>query len=386
MSISDVRVTEQKINVIGVVKSVSVPQKSRGRDYFVSVVLIDETAPVDGLPFTMFNPVESLLPKFGNPGSVAYLINVNKVIDYEGSLLGFGHERSRVVSFSLQPNDEMTSTASAGNEVPSDVRERARALLEWVASAQPSLSVVEDSELLDTPSQSQCVLPLDLPHTPTATLPSTTAAPPTPANEPNNYSNATERSRFIPPTFLTVVLHPTWEISTLGEVQNCQSVPSCFHVRVKVLQVLQPLNECCQLRCTECKYRFSSTDTQPCTECDNCARIFYKPASPPKLRYMYCLSLLIGDTSATCQAHLSDTDADEFFQDMSPADLNESPAAGEALLNVLTTLAGRPDPFLVSSDSSLLTAKAVPWIDCCVQTYNSCEGVQLRIVDTLFLK
>ena len=353
-SIADITLTDQKINVIGIVKSVSTPQKSRGPDFFVSAVLIDESSPTDGLPFTFFNPIENLLPKFGDLGSAAYLVNV-KITNFEDKMLGCGHQRSQVICFSLQPNGEMVSTSSADSNVPSAVKERAKALLEWVCSAQPLLSTVEDSQL---DSQSQAL---------SSPLPTFLTSRP-----------SESESIFVPPTPPTLMLHPTWPISTLREVQDCQNIPSCFRIRVKVLQVLQPLDECCQLRCPKCKYQFTHTNSKVC---DNCTT--GTSGGSPELRFMYCLSFLVGDTSATGQAHLSDTDADEFFQDLSPVNLSENLTVRDSLMKVLSTLTGRPEPFLTpNSPSSLLTDSCVPWTDCCVQSYPSCKGTQLRIVDT----
>lgn len=353
-SITDITLTDKKIDFVGVVKKVSVPQKSRGPDFFISVTLIDETSSPEGFTFTFFNPIEDQLPKLGDPGSVAFLSNMN-ITEYEGNLLGRGHQRSRVIRFTLQPDGDMKSTSDAN--LPTSVRERAKALLEWVVSSQPLLSSLEDSEL---DSQSQ--------------------APPLANHSVPSQSDSD--LNFVPPTFLTLMLHPTWEISSLKDVQACQNVPSCFRVRVKVLQVLHSLNNCCQLRCPECKYKFPLTQTAG-TECDSCTN--RDKASSPKLRFMYCLSLLISDATATCQAHLSDTGADDFFRDLLPANLHESPTTRESLLKILTTLTGRQDPFLPIQSPSLAD-KSKPWIDCCVQSYPSCKGTQVRIMDTWFVK
>jgi hypothetical protein len=357
LSIVDLTLTNQKTNFVGIIKSVSIPQKSKGPDYFISVTLIDESSPADGLVFTFFNPVENHLPKFGDPGSAAYLMNI-KIVEYEGDLLGRGHQRSRVVCFSMQSDGEMKSSLT-NSDVPTAVTERARALLDWVATAQPQLNIVEDSQL-DSEYQN---FP---PHVP----------------PPTDLLSSTEKStesNFMPPIFLTLMLHPTWEVSSLKDTETFERVPSRFRVRVKVLQVLQPLRECCQLRCPECKYKFPLEMAG--RECDKCTS--RDETGAPKLRFMYCLSLLVGDDSATCKVHLSDTDADEFFRDLLPANLNESHNTRESLLKVLRRLSGRLDPFL-PPESSFWADKTRPWIDCCVLTYPSCKGTQLRIVDTWF--
>ena len=372
LHLADVTVSDQKINVLGVVKSVSSPQKSRGPDYFISMVLIDETSPADGIPFTLFNPVESLLPRLGDPGCVAYLINV-KIMEYEGSLLGRAHQRSRVICFSLDLEGEMVSTASPESSFPKEVEERARALLQWVSRAQPLLSVMEDSEL-NSQSQGLVLAPL---------VPLHPRLPPAPSNDPSK-SPGTDKTepRFTPPTFLMLMLHPTWLTSTLREVQEDSSLSARFRVRVKVLQVLQPLEQCCQLRCPACKYKFPVTHLG--SVCSNCCES--DGEKYPKLRFMYCISLLIKDESATSRAHLSDTDADEFFQNLPATDLSENGDARQSLLEILAALTGRKDPFgMPNNPESSLEDKSYPWIDCCVQTYPSCQGGQLRIVDTWFL-
>ena len=365
LPVADITLVDHKINILGVVKSVSVPQKSRGPDYFISVVLIDETSPNDGLPLTLFAPVESQLPQVGEPGCVAYLTNM-KITEYEGSLLGCGHQRSRVVCFSSQPDGEMLTSGGEDSEVPGAVRQRAQFLLEWVATAEPALVTVEPSQL---PPESQSQAPITTP-------------PPD-----NALSSALEDVGpvFQPPTFLTVMFHPTWPVRTLREVLDSTVVPSRFRVRVKFLQVVQPLDECCQLRCPQCKHHFPpSEETQgnSSRECDRCSG-----SEPVNLRYMYTLTLLIGDSSgATSLTHLSDTDADEFFRNLPPADLTESTSTRQSLLKVLSSLCGGQDPFPTSCDlHSLLSDKSRPWINCCLQTYPSCMGTQLRIVDTWYV-
>lgn len=354
-SIADLNVTDKKINFVGIVKSVTAPQKSKGPDYFITVILVDETSSHEGFNFTFFNPIEDQLPKLGDLGSAAFLSNVN-ISEYQGGLMGSGHQRSHVVCFSLQPDGEVKPITGIDCEVGDAVKERAKALLEWAASCQ-SLFNVEDSEL-DFQSQ----IP---PLTDVSTVPSQCDSEPS----------------FMPPTYLTLMLHPTWEVSVLKDVEACSAVPSCFRVRVKVLQVLQPLEECCQLRCPQCKYRFPLTKAAG-TECNNCAR--KDEDSLAKLRFMFCFSVLIQDATATCRAHLSDTDADEFFQGLIPANLNENPNTQKSLLSALTTLTGRQEPFLPAQSPSV-TDKSRPWIDCCVQSYSSSEGTQLRIVDTWLL-
>lgn len=352
--IADLTPTNQKINFVGIVKSVTAPQKSKGPDYFITVTLIDETSSTEGFSFTLFNPIEGQLPRLGEPGSAAFLSNVN-ISEHQGSLIGQGHQRSRIVCFSLQPDGEVNAIIGVECEVTDAVKERAKALLKWATNSQTLFSNVEDSEF-DFHSQT--------PRT----------------DAPEEYES---QSNFMPPTFLTLMLHPTWEISDLKDVQACPNVPSCFRVRVKVLQVLQPLNECCQLRCPECKYRFPLTEAAG-TECSNCKS--NDKDTMAKLRFMFCLSLLIQDATATCQAHLTDTDADEFFQDLLPANLHENPITRESLLTLLSVLTGRQEPFLLLPvQTPSMTDTSRPWIDCCIQSYSSYKGTQLRIVDTWFL-
>lgn len=339
---------------MGIVKTVTAPQKSKGPDYFITVTLVDETSPAEGFNFTFFNPIENQLPKVADQGSAAFLSNIN-IFEYQDGLMGRGHQRSHIVCFSLQPDGEVKAITGDDCEVADAVMERAKALLEWAANCQ-SLFNVEDSEL-DFQSQ---IPPADVSTAP---------------------SHSDTQPSFVPPTSLTLMLHPTWNVSALKDVQASSTVPSCFHVRVKVLQVLQPLDECCQLRCPKCKYRFPLTEATG-TECNNCAR--KDKDSSAKLRFMFCFSLLIQDATATCHAHLSDTDADEFFQGLLPANLHENPTTRKSLLAALTTLTGRQEPFLPVPSPSV-TDKSRPWIDCCVLSYSSSKGTQLRIVDTWFL-
>ena len=355
--IADISLTDKKINFVGVIKTVSTPQKSKGPDYFVSVTLIDETSSTEGLTFTFFNPREDQLPKMGDPGSIAFLRNMS-ISDYQGSLLGRGHQRSKAVCFSLQPDGELTATAGSDSEVPGAVRDRAKALLEWVASAELQLGALEDSEMDSQPSA---------PH------------PPPPGDRSVSSKQSDPDLDFIPPTFLTLVLHPTWKINALSDIQTYPKVPSCFRVRVKVLQVLQPLEDCCQLRCSQCKYKFAPTKKVGAA-CAHCKR----EGKSGSLRYMFFLSLLVRDATTSVTVHLSDTDADEFFQDLPAAYLHDSPSTRESLQKILNSLTGGHDPFLPIQVSPL-SDKRWPWIDCCLQTYSSCKGIQFRIMDTWFV-
>ena len=374
LPITDITLTEHKINVVGVVKSVSLPQKSRGPDYFISVILIDESSASTGLPFTLFAPLEDQLPKLGDPGCVAYMTNI-KVIEFEGNLLGCGHQRSRVDCFNLGPDGEMVSTGKS--DVPSAVRDRAKFLLEWVATAKPVLVTVEDSQL---PPESQ-------PHTQTPPPP----PPPTTVTTSSTKSSPVQTgSMFDPPVFQTVMFHPTWPINTLSDVLE-SPVLSCFRVRVKVMGVLQPLSldDCCQLRCPQCKHLSSLSETNHSSGnnqvCDWCS---VGNPEPIILRFMFSLSLLVNDSSSqTCTVHLTDTDAEEFFRDLSPDNLRENETTRRSLVKILTTLCGGADPFQnrLEDPSVLVGDKSRPWIDCCIQTYPSSKGTQLRIVDTWFL-
>ena len=282
-------------------------------------------------------------------------------------MLGCGHERSRVIIFSTQPdsNGDMLCT---GGDVPSNVRQRAQFLLEWVATAQPALVTLEPSQL---PPESQDQAPTNTSIAP---------PPPPPAKIPS--VSVSSGPVFNPPTFLTVMFHPTWPLSTLKDVQDSATVPSGFRVRVKVLKVAVPLDECCQLRCPKCKHQYPPSPPVEDKMCERCSEV----GESINLQYMYTLSLLIGDSSgATSLAHLSDTDADCFFQNLPPADLKEDSTTRESLLNILTVFCGGQDPFPVSCDlQCLLVDKSRPWIDCCVQTYPSQKGTQLRIVDTWY--
>ena len=344
--IADLSLADRKINFVGVIKTVSPPQKSRGPDFFTSVVLIDETSQVEGMPFTFFNPQESQLPEMAAPGSVAYLCNM-ELSEYEGRLQARGHERSKGVCFKKQSDGRIISTRP-NLEVPVVVKQRVKALLEWVVSAQPLLEDLEDSAL-DNPASATSIVC----HSPS-------------------------RPSFKPPTYLTLIFHPTWEISSLISILLADRVPSCFRTRVKVLQVLQPLEECCQLRCPQCKYKFSSSQKAG-TVCTHCKKEGKADAS--KLRYMFCLSLLVQDNSTSLEVHLTDTDADEFFRDLSPSNFVEDASIQQELWKILSALVGGTDPFLLSTSNDFH-----PWIDCCIQTYPSHKGTQFRIVDTWFIK
>ena len=287
-----------------------------------------------------------------------------KITEYEGALLGCGHEWSRVMCFDSPIDD-------GGNmEVPSDVRERVNFLLEWVATARPALVTVEDSQLPPDESQPQTN---SLLHT----------SPPDNATT----SQTTSEHEFSPPTFLTVMFHPTWPMSNLTEVLGSK-ILTCYRLRVKVLYVMLPqeLDDCCQQRCPQCKQPFPiSGEDDSGRVCEECSAESTEPVSP---RLMYCLSVLVGDsTGLTSPAHLTDTDADEFFHDLPPANLREDHRSRQSLLKALTKLCGGRDPFVVPHEepSALMADRTRPWINCCIQSYPSCRGTQLRIVDTWFV-
>ena len=378
LPLSDITIVDHKINILSVVKTVSLPQKSRGPDYFISVVLIDETNSSDGFPLTLFAPEENELPQVGDPGSVVYLTNV-KITEYEGSILGCGHQRSRVVCFTSQSDSgEMVAKGGDDADVPNNVRQRAQFLLEWVATAQPALVTVEPSQL---PPESQTTTSVAPAANPSSSIQVDPAA--------NTSSSVQVDSGpvFEPPTFLTVMFHPTWPLCTLRDVLGSSAVPLGFRLRVKVLQVAQPLDQCCQLRCPQCKHHYPPSQEEENQgsngECERCSE-----GEPVNLRYMYTLSLLVGDLSGvTSLVHLTDTDASDFFRNLPPADLNEDSTTRESLLKILRSLCGGEDPFSTSSDPQrLLSDKSRPWIDCCVQTYPSWKGAQLRIIDTWYIR
>ena len=349
--IASLSLADRKIDFIGVIKKSSTPQKSKGPDFFTTATLIDETSQPEGLPVTFFNPIESQLPRLGPAGCVAYVQNVN-FSEYQEILQACGHERSRVMCFSREPGGEVVS--SSRDEVALEVMQRVEALLEWVAVAQPLTEAAEDS--IQSPSH-------------------TTPPPPHPSLPP--------LTSLSPPLFLTLTFHPTLELSSLESIKSSEKVPSLFRARVNLLQVLHPLHQCCQLRCSQCKYRFSE-NYKAGNNCPRCVEKRMGQADAPKLRFMFCFSLLVSDSTGQMCLHLSDTNADEFFRNLQPASLTDSPPTRESLLEIFCSLTGSCDPFLPTT-SDLSPSSFRPWVDCCIQTYPSEKGKQFRVVDTWYV-
>ncbi|KAL6545541.1 hypothetical protein OROGR_009415 [Orobanche gracilis] len=66
----------QKVNVIGVVIESSLPQKSKGTDFFVSVRIIDESRPSPGFGITIFAETMDRLPHVESVGDILLISQV----------------------------------------------------------------------------------------------------------------------------------------------------------------------------------------------------------------------------------------------------------------------------------------------------------------------
>ena len=107
--ISSLKVGDTKISVCGVVKYFKPPMRSRGRDYYTSLTIVDDSSPDEGLNCVIFNPSQALLPPLKHTGEVVILKGL-KINSYQTKLQGMGHERTQVAVFSCNPDDPLPDT------------------------------------------------------------------------------------------------------------------------------------------------------------------------------------------------------------------------------------------------------------------------------------
>lgn len=91
----------RNIGICGVIKYYKPPAKSKGRDCYILVHMVDESSPSAGLTCIIFNPSMEKLAKMGTVGAVAIIKGVRVESNREtGSLQALGHEHTLVGVFS----------------------------------------------------------------------------------------------------------------------------------------------------------------------------------------------------------------------------------------------------------------------------------------------
>ena len=124
--------------VIGILKFFKLPERSRGRDFFMSMCLVDESQSLYGLSCVLFNPVKDQLPVATRPGEVVLLKGLSISL-YQDNLQGLGHDSTLVGIFSADPADPVPATIGEFYRLRSEERTRIQQLREWAASHPPGL-------------------------------------------------------------------------------------------------------------------------------------------------------------------------------------------------------------------------------------------------------
>ena len=118
--------------VCGVVKHFKPPAKSKGRDYYTVIHLMDESSPFCGVTCIVFNPSLSLLAAVGSVGSVALIKGLRVESNREtGTLQVLGHEHSLVGLFTADVSVDIPDQIGTWYKLKSHEKKRIEELRLW---------------------------------------------------------------------------------------------------------------------------------------------------------------------------------------------------------------------------------------------------------------
>ena len=171
---------------------------------------------------------------------------------------------------------------------------------------------------------------------------------------------------------VTSTLHDAMPLSTLLGVMDytLRGQPAKFHCMVKLVSIVTPsLEESVMLKCEQCRLlqplpKSSLTDLrsgvcmEPCPVCFEAGQ--WLPESPPPY-CMFLIRLLLADSSASLEVHVSHKEAINLFRGLQPANFYHDQMSRYRLMTMFYCLSGGNPPF-----SQCSGRKIRPWISCCL--------------------
>ena len=201
-----------------------------------------------------------------------------------------------------------------------------------------------------------------------------------------------QRSPSNVPTTIGTVLHKQLkQTATLKQIQDAP-IGSVFCCEVEVVGAgPAPIEDFCQLRCSDCKLRYAipkledmeSEDSGFLTVGDPCIYCSDSEESTSTLKYMYLFTLYIRDITGELRVFVSDKEGATLLQNLPPNNLHVDNNSRQKLLDVLYSLTGGNDPFFpLPCDPKFSYPR--PLLNCCILTYMSqTEQQRYSLVDTV---
>ena len=138
-SLSELCPGDRKVNVFGVVKEFTEAKETRGTDLYTSMVLVDESRPLDGVQCLNFSRTEDRLPRIHRAGDVVSLHRV-LVEEYQGRLQLINNNFSSCQRFSGGVGRSFrVHTASRSYTFTSADKKRVKELRRWYQKLSQSL-------------------------------------------------------------------------------------------------------------------------------------------------------------------------------------------------------------------------------------------------------
>ena len=138
--IANLRPIEEKVNVFGVVKDFRPAAKSRGTDYYVTMTVVDESSPEEGINCNIFNRDKKRLPHVQIVGDVVCLHRMF-VNQYGGNPQLVSRKYSSTICFDGRVGAKIVPrTGSVSYTYTSEDCDRVKQLREW------SLQLTKDNE------------------------------------------------------------------------------------------------------------------------------------------------------------------------------------------------------------------------------------------------
>ena len=135
--------------VCGIVKHYKPPAKSKGRDYYTVIHLVDESSPLVGITCVIFNPSKSKLAVMGSIGSVAIIKGLRIESNREtGNLQVLGHEHTLVGVFSGDATVALPDQIGSWYELKAREKKRLEELRQWSTKEGPLLLSTKLEEIL----------------------------------------------------------------------------------------------------------------------------------------------------------------------------------------------------------------------------------------------
>ena len=147
--ISEFSVGMRNVGVCGVVKHFKPPIKSKGRDFYTVVHVVDKSSPSIGLTCIIFNPSKDKLPVIGKVGAVVLIKGVRIEASKENDhIQAMGHEHTLVGVFSGEMDDVIEDQIGSWYDLSTMEKKRVEELKLWSNSEGPLLLSTKMGEVI----------------------------------------------------------------------------------------------------------------------------------------------------------------------------------------------------------------------------------------------